>query len=93
MADVILLQIKYKKKLYEIPADLNTTAVHCSYLKPKIVVIPKKKVFTYIRSVIHYFSPKILVCSLRALKHKKLKLGYSRHNSMQLWLKVRVCIF
>ena len=33
MADVILLQIKYKEKLYEIPADLNSTAVRCSYLK------------------------------------------------------------
>ena len=33
MADVILLQIKYKEKLYEIPADLNSTVVHCSYLK------------------------------------------------------------
>ena len=32
--------------------------------------------------MIHYFSPKILVCSLKALKHKKLKLGYSRHNSV-----------
>ena len=30
MADVILLQIKYKEKLYEIPADLNSTAVGCS---------------------------------------------------------------
>ena len=33
MADVILLQIKYKEKLYEIPANLNSTAVRCSYLK------------------------------------------------------------
>ena len=33
MADVILLQIKYKEKLYEIPADLNSTAVRYSYLK------------------------------------------------------------
>ena len=33
MADVILLQIKYKEKLYEIPADLNSTAVRCSYLR------------------------------------------------------------
>ena len=33
MADVILLQIKYKEKLYEIPADLNSTAIRCSYLK------------------------------------------------------------
>ena len=33
MADVILLQIKYKKKLYKISADLNSTAVRCSYLK------------------------------------------------------------
>ena len=33
MADVILLQMKYKEKLYEIPADLNSTAVRCSYLK------------------------------------------------------------
>ena len=33
MADVILLQIKYKKKLYKIPVDLNSTAVRCSYLK------------------------------------------------------------
>ena len=33
MADVILLQIKYKEGLYEIPADLNSTAVCCSYLK------------------------------------------------------------
>ena len=32
MADVTSLQIKYKEKLYKIPADL-TTAVHCSYLK------------------------------------------------------------
>ena len=33
MADVILLQIKYKEKLYEIPAALNSTAVRSSYLK------------------------------------------------------------
>ena len=33
MVDVILLQIKYKEKLYEIPAYLNSTAVRCSYLK------------------------------------------------------------
>ena len=33
MADVILLQIKYKEKLHKIPADLNSTAVRCSYLK------------------------------------------------------------
>ena len=33
MADVILLQFKYKEKQYEIPADLNSTTVRCSYLK------------------------------------------------------------
>ena len=33
MTDVILLRIKYKEKLYEIPVDLNSTAVRCSYLK------------------------------------------------------------
>ena len=31
MVDEILLHIK--KKLYKIPADLNSTAVRCSYLK------------------------------------------------------------
>ena len=33
MVDAILLQIRYKEKLNKIPADLNSTAVHCSYLK------------------------------------------------------------
>ena len=71
----------------------------------KIIVISKKKrVFTSI-SDFAIFSSKIAVISKKGLhfdssssfaisllKGKKVKLGYSRYNSMQLWLKVSAYI-